>query len=1118
MEGMNWLRGIAKSITAVASLTLLACGVARLACRNGFSGVEGFDGPGSHVGDVAATNAESCNSILQDHTPSERFLLLVSTMDGYVTALNGHTGSIQWAISTGSGPLLSSSISKLEIMRNGVSSRLIPSLDGGLYHMDDDAVEPVPLAADVMLSSSFRFTDDSMVIGGKDIESYGINLNSGKTRYICSSNGCKFFDDSISTSTDVDEVLIVRRIDRTVRAVEMQTGQEKWNFSVGQHDLSYLVQMPKVNQMKSIMEGLCNNEDDSEECSVESDDGSSVDDMFNFESKSSFSSSSDVDPNDVQLKVLVSNGIIFAVSRNSPGRIYWQHKFETSIASSWILENGKLTEVDLFNNQIIPILGLHDSFEENELDSNSPVLYVGTFNQQLYVQPSVRFLEEIETVTENAARSGTLVNINMPRVRGRQYLARAASQTPIITNSRSEQQIIIEENQTLENDEKSVQDATSIIRWHDYPFDGGYYLFPDYTPVKLLSHSNHSSDSVSHKNKFQIFLTNWWKEIFIGFVVMVTVCLSKILIYFYKFLVNVPASQQTQKTPLLPIHLENARKSSSEMKEEEEEELLVKESKCESKSETIYVSRYMTDFKQEACLGKGGFGVVFKVVNRLDDGIYAVKRIALHDSERARQKVMREVKALACLDHPGIVRYYQSWFESPPPGWQEEKDKSCLDISLASLATPTHEYTALKSDQSAIKANEIQSNYSKLTQDDSINISQVNYNPLKPFGLDSLKDSLSLVTSSSIIDMPNSSSENFDSSEVSKQDFSSSFNDENNSKRNDDSFEICFQDESQSQSKKERKSQSFSDDVDIIFEDKKSPAHRQFHSSQDIPSCNTSPALNVNIPLPPQSLALDRNKKKEIVDGRGDGKANVMQKLYLYIQMQLCQAESLKDWLSNNIIDRDSHQLLDIFHQIVRAISYVHRKGLMHRDLKPSNIFFAMDGTVKIGDFGLVTAVEEKCDDEGYASNQSIFQNNVKHTDQVGTTLYMSPEQGCRGGYTFKVDIYALGMIFFELFYPFETQMERLRTLTDVRKFVFPKMFLLKFTKECEFVKPLLSHDPDQRPSTKEILDESILSEFEEATQALDRLHSQSRQRTMSQSSGNSQKNSSSSHLTNSES
>ena len=58
---------------------------------------------------------------------------------------------------------------------------------------------------------------------------------------------------------------------------------------------------------------------------------------------------------------------------------------------------------------------------------------------------------------------------------------------------------------------------------------------------------------------------------------------------------------------------------------------------------------------------------------------------------------------------------------------------------------------------------------------------------------------------------------------------------------------------------------------------------------------------------------------------------------------------------------------------------------------QPSNIFFAMDGSVKIGDFGLVTAIEENCCDD-YDVQSPLLQDR-RHTDQVGTKLYMSPEQ-----------------------------------------------------------------------------------------------------------------------------
>ncbi|XP_030834518.1 eukaryotic translation initiation factor 2-alpha kinase 3-like [Strongylocentrotus purpuratus] len=250
---------------------------------------------------------------------------------------------------------------------------------------------------------------------------------------------------------------------------------------------------------------------------------------------------------------------------------------------------------------------------------------------------------------------------------------------------------------------------------------------------------------------------------------------------------------------------------------------------------------------------------------------------------------------------------------------------------------------------------------------------------------------------------------------------------------------------------------------------------------------------------PPRKDASGKPPKEGSAGGAGDAQGcHSVPRVYLYIQMQLCQKETLKDWLGANTLSRDRVKQLHIFQQILAAVQYVHSCGMIHRDLKPSNIFFSADGTVKVGDFGLVTAVDTQLETgESLDDDLSSIDLSKKHTSQVGTQLYMSPEQvlntmfktGWTLGadndnrlrlsgktYDHKVDIYSLGLIFFELLHPFGTQMERIMVMTGSRQQKFPDRFAKELPSETELIQMLLSNNPANRPDADEITEKDTFA------------------------------------------
>ncbi|KAK5575151.1 hypothetical protein RB653_010407 [Dictyostelium firmibasis] len=224
----------------------------------------------------------------------------------------------------------------------------------------------------------------------------------------------------------------------------------------------------------------------------------------------------------------------------------------------------------------------------------------------------------------------------------------------------------------------------------------------------------------------------------------------------------------------------------------------------------------------------------------------------------------------------------------------------------------------------------------------------------------------------------------------------------------------------------------------------------------------------------------------------------------LYIQMEYCSKKTLKTLIDNvgGIPEDEAFRLL---RQIVEGLSHIHNQQIIHRDLKPANIFIDNEQNVKIGDFGLATsgAPVSKSDDlnsstsGGSSGNNGninlssstnsttqqtpmwdLNDENLSMTGGVGTPFYCCPEilEKNTKHYGTKVDMYSLGIIFFEMCFQFQTQMERSNILRDLRdNLKFPPGFESTKPDQTQIIRSLLSRDPNQRPSTKQLLESGLL-------------------------------------------
>lgn len=119
-----------------------------------------------------------------------------------------------------------------------------------------------------------------------------------------------------------------------------------------------------------------------------------------------------------------------------------------------------------------------------------------------------------------------------------------------------------------------------------------------------------------------------------------------------------------------------------------------------------------------------------------------------------------------------------------------------------------------------------------------------------------------------------------------------------------------------------------------------------------------------------------------------------------YIVMEYIDGLTLKQYI-NEHAPLANEEAIRIGDEILAAMALAHSSGIIHRDLKPQNILITKDGTAKVTDFGIAKALSET----------SLTQTN----SMFGSVHYLSPEQARGGNATPQSDLYAIGIIIYEM-------------------------------------------------------------------------------------------------------
>lgn len=444
-----------------------------------------------------------------------------------------------------------------------------------------------------------------------------------------------------------------------------------------------------------------------------------------------------------------------------------------------------------------------------------------------------------------------------------------------------------------------------------------------------------------------------------------------------------------------------------------------------------HMSRYSVEFSELKVLGRGSFGEVYHAKNHIDGQDYAVKKIPLsqkrldqlqYGGQNQLETIMKEIRTLARLEHTNIVRYYGAWVE-----------QAHVDLSkyhLKDTRMPLEHQTHARYEHSQIH----------LSRQGSAN------EPSMGIVFEHSESSVVESHSSSVPDeygfsdrIQRRDSHATTSSRRSKKSSGTGLDDDDDI----ESIPRNFDNPSYGQT-------STFGETDDIFTDglsqdqSKMRVQRHFRASHQPP-----PAVILHIQMSLHPISLNTYLNPQAAGAIDSGSLSPSRRHCFHLMPSL-----------------------RLMLEIVSGVEYLHSKGIVHRDLKPANIFLSSPENSdlhtcascssgpnspvqfcrpRIGDFGLVADISHLNEDSTDGA-VTPYRDGPNIQRVVGTEFYRPPAINDTSGYfdeykiDEKLDVYALGVILFELVYRLHTKMERQMVLNKLTRgsILFPVDFATK--------------------------------------------------------------------------